>query len=222
MGKANDRTLAGSAETEAAPSLSRLRRAVMDRGRPHLLLDAHGGVSRLRRGARSATVLALGVWLALQGVSGCAGADESEPFGFATGPLMQPGDNCLRCHRSERTQYPSAPVWTAAGTVFPGPDSPTSDGVSGVHVMLSDPDGTLIEMLTTNQAGNFYTSKPLPQGFRVGLEYEGEQIAMPCAPPAGNCGACHANPAIAGTQGRLFIPQAPEAADVVAECMFGP
>lgn len=168
---------------------------------------------------RSAKPLAL---LSVLLASACSGADENEPFGFATGPLMKPGDNCLRCHRTERTEYPSAPPWTAAGTVFPGPDSPTSDGMSGVQVILSDAEGNAVVTLTTNAAGNFYTSQALPEGFRVALEYEGERIAMPCAPPLGNCGACHNMPAIGGTKGRVFIPQAPEAADVASECMgFG-
>lgn len=159
---------------------------------------------------------------ALLWLGACAAADESQPFGFVTGPLMKPGENCLRCHRSERTDYPSAPPWTAAGTVFPGPDSPTTDGMSGVQVILSDEAGSPIETLTTNEVGNFFTSTPLPSGFRVALEYEGDRIDMPCAPPAGNCAACHSQPPIGGTRGRIFIPQAPEAADVASECQgFG-
>jgi hypothetical protein len=152
---------------------------------------------------------------------GCGSSEEqasSGGFGFATGPLMRPGDNCLRCHRDERTDYPSAPVWTAAGTVFPGPDSPVSDGVSGVTVLLMDEGGQTVESLVTNAAGNFYTAAPLPAGFRVALEYEGEQIEMPCAPPSGGCAACHNQPAIGGAPGRLFLPQAPEADAIASEC----
>lgn len=149
---------------------------------------------------------------------GCAGGEESSPFGFETGPTMQPGDNCLRCHRAERTDYPSAPVWTAAGTVYPGPDSPVGDGVPGVEVLLLDPAGDELVSLVTNRAGNFYTDAELPAGFRVALVYEGERIEMPCAPPSGGCAACHNQPAIGGAPGRLFIPQAPEAQSVAASC----
>jgi mono/diheme cytochrome c family protein len=150
--------------------------------------------------------------------AGCAQDADSSEFGFATGPMMQPGDNCLRCHRDERTDYPSAPVWTAGGTVFPGPDSPTGDGIANVAVIFSDVDGGVIETLMTNAAGNFYTPRELPLGFRVALEYEGERIEMPCAPPSGGCAACHTEPAIGGAPGRLFIPQAPEADDIASEC----
>jgi len=154
-------------------------------------------------------------------LTGCASDEDetaSSPFGFETGPLMRPGDNCLRCHRDERSDYPTAPSWTAAGTVFPGPDSPASDGVSGVRVLLLDPEGELIESLVTNGAGNFYTAAPLPSGFRVALEYEGDRLDMPCAPPTGGCAACHSVPAVGGAPGRLFLPQAPEAADISSEC----
>jgi len=151
---------------------------------------------------------------------GCSseGESASTPFGFATGPLMRPGDNCLRCHRDERSDYPSAPSWTAAGTVFPGPDSQASDGVPDVRVLLFGADGALLETLVTNEAGNFYTDAKLPEGFRVALEYEDERIDMPCPPPTGGCAACHGVPAVGGAPGRLFIPQAPEAAGIHAEC----
>lgn len=149
---------------------------------------------------------------------GCSATDDGGPFGFRTGPLMKPGDNCVRCHRAERTQYPSAPDWTAAGTVYPGPDSPVADGMPGVTVVLSDADGGVIETLTTNSVGNFYTDTPLPADFRVALEYLGERIAMPCAPPSGGCAACHTIPPIGTAPGRIFIPQAPEADDVNPMC----
>jgi hypothetical protein len=148
----------------------------------------------------------------------CAEDAADSELGFSTGPLMRPGDNCLRCHRAQNTEYPSAPDWSAAGTVFPGPDSPTSDGVPDVRVILSDADGDEIETLVTNRAGNFYTDTELPTGFRVALEYEGERIDMPCAPPAGNCGACHSDPPIGGAPGRIFLPQAPEADAISDSC----
>jgi hypothetical protein len=131
---------------------------------------------------------------------------------------MRPGDNCLRCHREERTDYPEAPVWSAAGTVFPGPDSPPGDGVPGVEVHLLEADGGELLVLTTNGAGNFYTARALPDGFRVALVYEGERIEMPCNPPSGGCAACHNAPPIGGAPGRLFIPQAPEADQVATTC----
>lgn len=149
--------------------------------------------------------------------SGQQGEDEND-VGFITGPLMQPGDNCRRCHGGPSSPYPQAPEWTAAGTVFPGPDSPATDGVPLVQVHLMDPNGGIIQTLTTNAAGNFYTDMPLPEGFRVAIEYEGERIDMPCAAPSGGCGACHNQPPIGTAPGRIFLPQAPEATDFNKVC----
>ncbi len=138
--------------------------------------------------------------------TGCA-SDAKDDFGFMVGPTMQPGDDCLRCH-AEHSEYPTAPRWSAAGTVFPSRDAATSQGVPGVSVMLMAPDEMLVEKLTTNAVGNFYTLTPLPEGFRVALEYRGERIEMPCPPPAGNCGACHSIPPIGEAPGRIFLPSA--------------
>lgn len=166
--------------------------------------------TRLRSGWWLSCVL-FGAWIS----TGCA---SEEGPGFKTGPTMRPGDNCRRCHGSVNSDYPDAPDWTAAGTVYPGPDSPASDGVPFVRVLITDADGGMIESLLTNSVGNFFTDTPLPEGFRVALEYEGERIDMPCAPPSGGCAACHTQPPIGNAPGRLYLPQAPEAADLNPEC----
>jgi len=159
------------------------------------------------------------LFVCYSGLTACAmDTGNGDGVGFMTGPLMQPGDNCRRCHGGPGTSYPEAPEWTAAGTIFPGPDSPITDGVPSVQVHLMNPDGGMIETLTTNAAGNFYTSTPLPTGFRVALDYEGESIEMPCAPPSGGCGACHNQPPIGRAPGRIFLPQAPEATQVDPMC----
>lgn len=163
---------------------------------------------------RSLTSVMIGLAWVLS-VGACA-AEEGP--GFQTGPTMRPGENCRRCHGSVNSDFPDAPEWTAAGTVYPGPDSPATDGVPFVRVILSDPDGGVIESLLTNAVGNFFTDTPLPAGYRVALEYEGERIDMPCAPPSGGCAACHTQPPIGNATGRIFLPQAPESADVNPEC----
>ncbi|HEY6561408.1 MAG TPA: hypothetical protein VI072_29245 [Polyangiaceae bacterium] len=122
------------------------------------------------------------------------------------GPLMRPGDDCLACHSANSGR--NAPIWSAAGTVFPEPTSSQDEGLANVRVHLSAPDGSLLETLITNAAGNFYTSRPLPRGFQVALEYQGERIDMPCPPPGGLCNACHTLPPIGQAPGRIFIPQA--------------
>jgi hypothetical protein len=156
-------------------------------------------LSRARRTAHVAGATAL------LGVLSCGSEPEAE-FGFATGPSMLPGDDCLRCH-SAGSAYPTAPHWSLAGTVFPTPDAAATAGVHGVEVVVATEAGAVLETLTTNAVGNFYSNTPLPEGFRVSLRYQGASIEMPCPPPAGNCGACHSLPPIGGPPGRISIPQ---------------
>ena len=91
--------------------------------------------------------------------------------GFAGVPTMQPGADCLSCHRAGGAA--SDRIWTVAGTVFPspeacppdggaaGPSAPgCSTGIQGVQVLLVD-DGGQELTLTTNSAGNFYTDQPI-------------------------------------------------------------
>jgi len=141
--------------------------------------------------------LALGASLAACG--------SAEPEGEYTGPLMRPGQDCLSCHSDGAGR--GAPTWSAGGTVYAKADAQPDEGVPGVDVLISAPDGTLLQKLVTNEAGNFYTPAPLPPGFKVALEYLGERIDMPCPPPAGLCNACHNNPPIGSAPGRVYIPQ---------------
>lgn len=146
-------------------------------------------------------------------VCGCAAntGDVAEPvISLEPGPEMRPGENCLRCHN------PAGPAarrpWSAAGTVFPARDAMRTEGVLGVRVELSDADGNVIDRLITNEVGNFYTNAELPDPFFVALEYDGQRVEMPCAPPAGSCNACHALPPVGHAPGRIYVPGAhPEA-----------
>ncbi|HET9960417.1 MAG TPA: carboxypeptidase-like regulatory domain-containing protein [Polyangiaceae bacterium] len=135
---------------------------------------------------------------------GCG--SEAHSGEFETGPLMKPGDDCLRCH-SHGSAYPQAQPWSLAGTVFPRPNAAADEGVPGVRLTVTDDEGNLVTSLTSNSVGNFYTPVTLPQPFRVALEYEGRSVEMPCPPPAGNCGACHSLPPIGGPLGRVSIAQ---------------
>lgn len=134
-----------------------------------------------------------------------AACGSPEPQAEYTGPLMRPGQDCLSCHSDGAGR--GAPTWSAGGTVYAKADAKPDEGLAGVDVLITAPDGTLLEKLVTNEAGNFYTPTPLPAGFKVALEYLGEHIAMPCPPPAGLCNACHNNPPIGGAPGRIYIPQ---------------
>lgn len=133
-------------------------------------------------------------------VSACAEpATTAEEYG----PMMRPGWNCLSCHREDNPQ--GAPIWTAAGTVYPAADSAIDEGLEGVSVILSGPNRDEVR-LVTNAVGNFYTVEPLATPFEARLEYQGRIRRMPVAPPAGACNACHAMPPISGAPGRLFAP----------------
>jgi hypothetical protein len=135
-------------------------------------------------------------------VAACGSPEET---GEVTGPLMRPGQDCLSCHSDGAGR--GAPTWSAAGTVYAAADAKAEAGLPRVDVLLTTAEGSLIEKLVTNAAGNFYTRTPLPAGFRVGLQYQGEMIDMPCAPPAGLCNACHNVPSIGAAPGRIYVPQ---------------
>ena len=155
--------------------------------------------------------------------------------GFSGVPVMQPGADCMQCHRSGGNG--AERVWTAAGTVFPRPDACPLDGgpgcltgVQGVQVLLTDANGQQLT-LTTNSAGNFYTDQPLatltsimiqngkhrmvmnlgvfPDG---GVDLVSNQVAYP-ADGGVSCNACHTaanGPPILGlygAPGNLFVPE---------------
>lgn len=141
----------------------------------------------------------------------CSSSSEEEPvdeteLGFEVGPEMLPGDNCLRCH-SENSKYPTAPRWTAAGTVFAAHDS--EEGVAGAEVTVTAADGKSIT-LTSNRVGNFYTAEPLTAPLRIKLTHESFEAEMPIEAPAGSCNACHSWPDATGDAlGRIRVRDVP-------------
>lgn len=140
-------------------------------------------------------VYRVGFFFGLTLLLGCFGPSdgatiEESQFGFAVGPDMLPGENCLRCH-SKGSQYSTAPVWTAAGTVFERADSDV--GVAGAEVHLTDATGQELT-LTTNAVGNFYTAQALTFPLRATLTHESFAADMPIDVPAGSCNACHSHP----------------------------
>jgi hypothetical protein len=147
---------------------------------------------------------------------GLAACGTEEPAGEYTGPLMRPGQDCLSCHSADSGR--GAPTWSAGGTVYAKADAKADEGVPGVQVILSQPDGTLIEKLVTNSVGNFYTTTELPRGFKVALEYQGQHIDMPCPPPAGLCNFCHSDPPRGNAPGRIYIPQGADAERPAFDC----
>lgn len=124
-------------------------------------------------------------------LAGCAPED---------GPLMDPGEDCLRCHGNGE-----APGWTFAGTVFRSEDSPDSDGVRGVRVHATDATGRRVTV-TSNDAGNFYIADRLTFPLRVAIERGGSVEEMSDPVQYGGCNLCHASPPRDGAEGRLVAP----------------
>lgn len=102
------------------------------------------------------------------------------------GPMMDPFQDCLRCHTGGEARR-----WTAAGTWF-----------RGAKVTLVDQAGKSIT-LTGNDAGNFYTAEPL--AFPLTVSVNGTQ--MPAPVTYGGCNVCHHAETV--TVGPLMAPGEP-------------
>jgi hypothetical protein len=97
-----------------------------------------------------------------------------------TGPLMAQGKDCLGCHG-----------FTAAGTVF----TSSGAGAEGVAVLVGG------VTLTSNAAGNFYTSAPISFPAVVEARSNGTVKRMPSPAPSGACNGCHG-----GSASRIQLP----------------
>jgi hypothetical protein len=133
------------------------------------------------------------------GVEPDAASCKTEP-----GPEMRPGWNCLSCHRENGKA--ASKVWTAAGTVYETADADPCDGSPGVDVVFFAPSGSEVDRVRTNAAGNFFTNRVFPEGFRVGVERDGKLVMMPIPPPAGSCNACHSENPVGEALGRIRAP----------------
>ena len=115
---------------------------------------------------------------------------------------MRPGENCLGCHDGKHGE---APAFTVAGTVFDSASSPADAGAANVTVIITDANSAELR-LTTNAAGNFYTSKTLALPLKqVALERGANTAQMISPPPNGGCSGCHNNPPASGAPGRINV-----------------
>lgn len=114
---------------------------------------------------------------------------------------MRPGENCLVCHDGSDRE---APKFTVAGTAFASSNAAATAGLGDVTVIITDTNGTETR-LTTNAAGNFYTSKAITAPFTAAVERNGQRIEMQSA-QSGDCASCHANPPAGGAPGRVYAP----------------
>lgn len=131
--------------------------------------------------------------------------------------LMQPGSDCLRCHRpgnGDDSPGPSddddeAPGYVVAGTVYGALNEPSDClGVEGVTLRITDARGQRIER-TSNRAGNFYikskdTRLALP--FTAELSASGRTRRMQHAECLTSCNVCHSPTGHSGAPGRLLLP----------------
>jgi hypothetical protein len=113
----------------------------------------------------------------LLALAACGGGDAVE--GSAT---MRPGENCLAsgCHTN----------FTAAGTVYGSAAAAPNAGLSGVTVTIDGPAAS--EVLTTNSAGNFFTTRAF--GFPATVTVSGAALNMAAelqSAAHGGCGSCH-------------------------------
>jgi cytochrome c556 len=129
-------------------------------------------------------------------LAGCGGGghdNESDEGGEGgRNALMSPGEDCTACHSN----------FSVAGTVFPAAGSATGAGVVNATVVVIDANNQSTS-LTTNAAGNFYTTNrlamPLKQTFVI---YNGVKTNM-LSTPMGACSSCHTLPPKGNAPGRL-------------------
>lgn len=133
------------------------------------------------------------------------------------GPLMKPGQDCLRCHGGSAVENESsdegsadersgdARTWEAAGTIYADPQAAASAGVKDAEILIVDSTGRALT-LHSNSVGNFYTAETLHPPLTVQAQRNGVRMAMNMPAPDGACNRCHRQPPEDGAPGRLFVP----------------
>lgn len=116
--------------------------------------------------------------------------------------LMQPGQPCITCHKTE----PRAPSLTLAGTVYPSGHEPANcNGATAATVVITDANGKTTN-LTTNAAGNFYLRAALATPYTAKVVYQGKERAMIASQTDGDCNACHSDTGAQAAPGRITLP----------------
>lgn len=122
-------------------------------------------------------------------LAACGGGSKSQAGGDAT---MRPGEDCLGCHQE----------FTAAGTVYAS--STGTQGVAGVTVRIFGMSQDVT--LTTNSAGNFYTTVNFGYGNSATVQVMGATQQMTnqqlTSRSIGGCNSCH----VPAGQGRVHVP----------------
>lgn len=123
---------------------------------------------------------------------------------------MSPGQACITCHSKEngggKTKEhdddddegeeggdDDAPMFTAAGTVYPTlhePDDCFGLGTAGTTVVLTGADGKKVT-LSVNSAGNFFTEQAIALPYTASVIRGGKSRSMQAAQTDGDCNNCH-------------------------------
>lgn len=114
---------------------------------------------------------------------------------------MNPGQDCIVCHASGE-----GPTFTIAGTVMGAyADIDDCNGVADVTVTITDADG-VVTTLTTNSAGNFYSTATLAMPYTAELSLGGQTRAMSTPQSDGDCASCHTAAGANDAPGRVISP----------------
>jgi hypothetical protein len=118
-----------------------------------------------------------------------------------SGPLMDPGGDCIGCRMDEGEE-----VYTAAGTVMPSlAEEDGCTGVTGATVEITGADGRVLS-LQTNSVGNFFTMEPIATPYTAKVVMDGREVAMVSTLFDTNCASCHTERGSAGALGRITGP----------------
>jgi len=124
------------------------------------------------------------------------------------GPLMRPGDDCLRCHGGSSgggAEHRATP-WSFAGTVYADASAAANAGIEGVDIQVNDANGFAFTV-HSNLVGNFYSAESVAFPMTVCVSRNGARpTCMEAAAPHGACNLCHAVPPLDGAEGRIFAP----------------
>jgi hypothetical protein len=110
--------------------------------------------------------------------------------------MMRPGDACVACHAN----------FTVSGTVYPTLHEPLNcNGKSAVQVVITPASGTAVT-LTTNSAGNFYSTAKIAAPYSAKVVVGGVERAMTAKQTSGNCNSCHTQNGAQSAPGRIIVP----------------
>jgi hypothetical protein len=154
------------------------------------------------------------VWVCAGGlVGGCLDETESVDSsvclsgtrwigGNEESPHMNPGQDCIGCHASSG----EGPSFSVAGSVYGrAGEANNCFGAKGATVQITDSAGKVIT-LTSNDAGNFYTSEGFTPPYTAKVIFEGQERAMIAAQMSGACNSCHSAAGANNAPGRVLLP----------------